>query len=62
MTGEELAKLPVGTLVLHDGDMGEIIRSGQTVHIMFPGIHTILLDTTSAAWQNVMDELTVEEQ
>lgn len=62
MTGEELSKLPVGTLVLHDGDLGEIIHPGKTVHILFPTVPiTILLDTTSKTWQNVMDEIVVEE-
>jgi hypothetical protein len=61
MTGEELAKLPVGTLIKHCGDTGEIVQAGRTTHIMFPGVGTILVDTASKAWQSVMDEMEVEE-
>ena len=61
MTGSELAALPAGTLVKHAGDTGEIIRAGRQPHIIFPGIGTVLLDTESKVWQDVIGEMEVEE-
>ena len=64
MTGSELAALPVGSLVKHAGDIGEIVRAGKTTHIMFPTCFwgfTILIDTGSKVWQDVVGEMEVEE-
>ena len=64
MTGSELAALPVGSLVKHDGDTGEIIFAGRMTHIMFPTVFwgfTILIDTSSKVWQDVIGEMEVEE-
>ena len=62
MTGSELAALPVGSLVKHDGDLGEVVRSGLTTHILFPGVGTILVDTESKVWQDdVISQLEIEE-
>lgn len=64
MTGPELAALPSGSLVRHDGDIGEIVHAGRTTHIMFPTClwgFTILIDTASKVWQDVISELGVEE-
>ena len=64
MTGSELAALPVGTLIRHDGDTGEIVFAGRTTHIMFPTVFwgfTILIDTSSKVWQDVINEMSLEE-
>lgn len=61
MTGSELAVLPVGSLVKHDGDTGEVVHPGRTTHILFPGIGTILVDTDSKVWQDIISEMEVEE-
>lgn len=64
MTGSELSSLPVGSLVRHDDDIGEIVHPGKTAHIMFPTClwgFTILVDTGSKVWQDVISEMEVEE-
>jgi len=64
VTAAELASLPAGSLVLHDGDLGEIVRAGRTTHIMFPTClwgFTILVDTESKTWENLIGEMEVEE-
>lgn len=64
MTGSELAALPVGSLIKHDGDLGEIVHAGKTTHIMFPTClwgFTILVDTGSKVWQDVISEMEIEE-
>ena len=64
MTGLELAALLKGSLVCHDGDLGEIVHSGKIVHIMFPTClwgFTILVDTGSKVWQDVISDMEVEE-
>lgn len=61
MAGSELAAMPVGWLVKHGGDLGEIVRAGRQPHIIFPGVGTILVDTESKTWQSVISEMEVEE-
>ena len=61
MTGEELAILPVGTIVKLDDEEGEIIQAGQTVHIMWPSSSvTNIIDTNSKAWQGFIRQLEAE--
>lgn len=53
MTLEELAGLSVGTIVKVDDDpeLGEIIRAGSEVHIMWPKSNcTSAIDTKSKKW------------
>jgi hypothetical protein len=69
MTGEELARLPVGTVVRYhygdslDGstDEGEVIQAGREVHIMWPKDNrTAIVDTQSKNWQTFIRDLEVE--
>ena len=61
MTGEELAILPAGSIVKLDGEEGEIVSAGQTVHIMWPESKvTNIVDTNSKKWQSFIDWLEAE--
>ena len=61
MTGEELAALPIGSIVKMDEDEGEIIKAGRMVHIMWPDVNrTVFVDTESKAWQTFISWLEAE--
>lgn len=63
MTREELAALPVGTIVKLEGDsdLGEIIWAGTEVRIMWPESNcTSVIDTRSKKWQTFIRWLEVE--
>lgn len=52
MTCAELAALPVGSIVLLDGEQGEVLRSGTEVWIMWPETGcTQVIDTNSIGWE-----------
>ena len=52
MTCVELAALPKGSIVRLDGEEGEIIQAGQTVHILWPDSKcTNIIDTKSSSWE-----------
>lgn len=52
MTCEELAALPVGSIVKLDGEEGEIVRQGSEVWIMWPETGcTQVIDTNSKGWE-----------
>jgi len=61
MAPELLQALPVGTIVLLDNELGEVIQSGSTVHIIWPesGV-TSLIDTKSKAWKEFIGYLETE--
>jgi hypothetical protein len=67
MTPQELAALPVGSIVrmkYDDGtpdEEGEIVQAGQTVHILWPQSHcTNVLDTNSKGWYDFIGWLEAE--
>ena len=62
MTGQELASLPVGSIIYLDNEPGEVIQSGNVVQIMWPesGV-TNVIDTTGAAWQSFIALLKEEK-
>ena len=61
MTGQELAALPVGSIVKLDDEEGEIIQAGQLVQVLWPssGVSNII-DTNSKAWQYFIQLLEAE--
>jgi hypothetical protein len=61
MTGEELARLPVGTLLNYDSNIGEIIQAGNEVHVMWDGGGTTIMRPASPAWQELVQHFKVEE-
>lgn len=61
MTAQELANLPKGAIVNLDGEEGEIIQAGQTVHIMWPTSNcTNVIDTNSKGWYTFISWLEAE--
>lgn len=50
MTPQELAVLPVGSIIELDGEQGEIVQSGQTVYIKWPDC-TSIIDTAFPGWK-----------
>jgi hypothetical protein len=62
MTGQELASLPVGSIIYLDNEPGEVIRSGNVVEIMWPETNvTSIIETAGAAWQLFIALLKEEE-
>jgi hypothetical protein len=62
VTGQELAFLPVGSIIYLDNEPGEVIQSGNVVQIMWPETNvTQIIDTTGAAWQLFIALLKEEE-
>lgn len=62
MTNAELRALPVGTIIVCDGDEGEIIRSGPVVEIMWPNQDwSSYIDTESENWQWLVSNFEVVE-
>jgi hypothetical protein len=62
MTRQELALLPVGSIIYLDNEPGEVIQSGNVVQIMWPETNvTQIIDTTGAAWQSFI-ALLIEEK
>ena len=65
MTPEKLRSLPVGTIVVKDGDLGEIINTGPTVTVMWSldkWTPMIYVDTMSKVWENYIGDLEVENE
>lgn len=61
MTAQELAALPVGSIVKLDGEEGEIIQDGQEVHILWPESKiTNIIHTKSTAWTELIAEMEAE--
>jgi hypothetical protein len=60
LTPQELASLPVGTIVRYDGDEGEIIQAGREVQIIWTNV-TSIIDTKQKAWETLISEMTAEE-
>lgn len=61
MTPLELAALPKGSIVKLDGEEGEIIQAGQTVHILWPDSkRTNVIGTNSKAWGKFIEWLEAE--
>lgn len=61
MTGVELAALPKGSIVALDGEEGEIVQAGQTVHILWPKSRcTNVIDTNSKKWHTFIEWLEAE--
>lgn len=61
MTGEELAQLPVGSIVRIDDEEGEILVSGKECHIGWPDSScTNIINTESLAWQDFIAYLEAE--
>lgn len=66
MSPQELASLPIGSLVLmkyDDGatEVGEIVQAGQTAHIMWPESNcTNIIDTNSKGWHDFVGWLEAE--
>jgi len=67
MTPQELAALPVGSVVAiryDDGtldELGEIVQAGQTVYIRWPESNcTNIIDTNSKGWYDFIGFLEVE--
>ena len=59
MTGQELAALPVGTIIKLDGEEGEIVKAGAICHIMWPESKcTNIVDTKT--WGKFIDWLEAE--
>jgi len=65
MLPEELAALPVGTIVRKDGDEGEVVLSGSVTNILWvlenKWTPTILVDTKSKVWEKYISEIEVVE-
>ena len=64
MTNAELRALPVGTIIRCDGDddIGEIIRTGPVVEIMWPNQEcSSYIDTDSENWQWLVSNFEVVE-
>ena len=59
MTSTELAALPVGSIVLLDGEMGEVIQAGVICHVMWKEV-TNIIRTESKAWQEFISWLEAE--
>ncbi len=61
MTCAELGALPKGSIVTLDGEEGEIIQAGQTVHILWPDSKcTNVIDTNSKGWKSFIEWLEAE--
>jgi hypothetical protein len=61
MTPQELSSLPVGSIVLQDGEEGEIVQAGAVCHIMWPRSKcTNIIDTNSRGWYDFISELEAE--
>jgi hypothetical protein len=61
MTPQELAALPVGSIVRLEGEEGEVVRMGQTVNILWPESKcTNVIDTNSPKWYDFINFLEAE--
>lgn len=62
MTGEELAALPEGTIVWHDGSCGEILQPGKVCHVIWdnPPLTSVFY-TESPGWESIFKDITLEE-
>lgn len=62
MTSEALAALPLGSIVLLDGEEGEITHAGQLVYICWPtsGV-TQIIYTDSEVWEEFISWLEVAD-
>jgi hypothetical protein len=62
VTSSELAALPLGSIVLLDGEEGEIVRAGQIVNICWPASNvTQIIYTDSKAWKEFISWLEVAD-
>ena len=60
MTGAKLAALPVGSIVLLDGEMGEVVQAGAVTHLMFKDC-TSIIRTESKVWEEFIEQLEEEK-
>jgi hypothetical protein len=67
VTLEELKSLPVGTVVrlaYDDGqgfELGEVIRTGIDIHIMWPESQVTSILTATSGWESFLKDLEVDE-
>lgn len=60
MTPEELEALPLGTIIVYYGDLGEIVRAGAECHVLWPGYATTIMYTRDEVWRKFIADIELE--